>query len=204
MSVSAAPSSPITISTPVLFLFPSFLGGSSGLRAPWKCSRFPSLLVNAGAPPGSSRPPARAAAGVDHLPFRPGLLQGARWLQQSGRRIRDSPGEPGANRLPPTRSWLPVGFPLDGVPGFPHGIGIRILASPTPPLSLASLSTVCPTAQTESSPADVKYFDALLFFQDPIDLAIDIRFVAVQQVPQSIALGRHRTPVRISVEGKNG
>ena len=52
--------------------------------------------------------------------------------------------------------------------------------------------------------ADVKYFDVLLFLQDPIDDTIDIRFVAVKQVPQSIALGRHRTPVRIFVEAKNG
>jgi hypothetical protein len=51
--------------------------------------------------------------------------------------------------------------------------------------------------------ADVKYFDVLRFLQDPIDDAINTRFVAVEQVPEAFAIGRHWTPVRVFVVAKN-
>ena len=43
--------------------------------------------------------------------------------------------------------------------------------------------------------ANVKYLDALLFFKDAVDHAINVRLVAIEQVSQFTAFVRSRTSV---------
>ncbi len=47
-----------------------------------------------------------------------------------------------------------------------------------------------------STVADVKHFNTLLSLQNAIDHSIDMRLVAIKQVPEAIPFRRLRAPVR--------
>jgi hypothetical protein len=51
---------------------------------------------------------------------------------------------------------------------------------------------------------DVEYFHFFLFLQNSVNNAMDMRFVAVKQVPESIALGCDRAAIWLLLEAENG
>lgn len=51
---------------------------------------------------------------------------------------------------------------------------------------------------------NVKDHDFLPFLEDTVDRAIDMRLVAVQQVPELAGFGRHGAPVRVLFQAENG
>ena len=51
---------------------------------------------------------------------------------------------------------------------------------------------------------DVEHFNFLLILQDPIDYAIDMRFMTVEQVSQLFSPADQRTSVRLFFQAENG